>query len=214
MQAMVFHKAHCELVMESRPDPSPADQEVLVKVEACAVCRTDLHVQDNELAEQSYPIIPGHQVVGRVVKAGEQSPLSEDSRVGITWLGWTCGDCEYCRTERENLCGQARFHGYQIDGGFADYMLVDSRYCIELNRSQPAAEIAPLLCAGLIGFRSLNMAGEAPECRDLRVRVSGSHRYPGRSPTESQDLRVYASWRYRDSKFCKRTGCRVGRWVR
>jgi len=161
MQAMVFQKAHGNLVPESRPDPSPADREVLVQVAACAVCRTDLHVQDNDLVGQRYPIIPGHQVVGEVVKAGGDASIPEGSRVGITWLGWTCGDCNYCHTERENLCDRARFNGYQIDGGFADYMLVDSRYCIELDRSQPAAQIAPLLCAGLIGFRSLKMANDA-----------------------------------------------------
>jgi len=196
MQAMVLHKAHCELVLESCADPSPSDQEVLVKVEACAVCRTDLHVQDNELAEQSYPIIPGHQVVGRVVKAGNQSPLSEDARVGITWLGWTCGDCEYCRTERENLCGQARFHGYQIDGGFADYMLVDSRYCIELKQSQAAAEIAPLLCAGLIGFRSLNMAGEA---RNVGIYGFGSAAHIVTQVAVRQNRKIYAFTRPGDT---------------
>ena len=161
MQAMVFHKARGNLIPESRPNPSPADWELLIKVEACGVCRTDLHIQDDELPGLNYPIIPGHQAVGKVVEAGRHSSVSEGSRVGITWLGWTCGECKYCRTERENLCDRARFHGYQIDGGFADYMLVDSRYCFELDQTQPAAEIAPLLCAGLIGFRSLSMAGDA-----------------------------------------------------
>ncbi len=109
---MVFHEARGTLVAESRPVPSPADHEALVKIDACAVCRTDLHVQDNELAGQSYPIIPGHQVVGKVAEVGRNSSVSVGTRVGITWLGWTCGDCEFCRRDRENLCTQARFNGY------------------------------------------------------------------------------------------------------
>lgn len=158
---MVLQQPRSPLVPESRPDPVPGAHEALVKVEACGVCRTDLHVQDNELDGLKYPIVPGHQVVGTVVSAGKNSAVAEGSRVGIAWLGWTCGECEYCLTDRENLCDNARFHGYNIDGGFADYMLVDSRYSFELDRSQPAVETAPLLCAGLIGFRSLRMAGDA-----------------------------------------------------
>lgn len=161
MQAMVFQQSGKPLVMESRPDPIPGAYDALIKVEACGVCRTDLHVQDNELEGLRYPIIPGHQVVGVVVSAGERSVFSVGSRIGVAWLGWTCGECEYCQTDRENLCDNARFHGYNIDGGYADHMLVDSRYGFEIDKSQPAVQIAPLLCAGLIGFRSLRMAGDA-----------------------------------------------------
>ena len=197
MQAMVFHEARGDLVSESRPDPSPADWSVLVKVDACAICRTDLHVQDDELERQSYPIIPGHQVVGKVVEAGKHSSISVNSRVGITWLGWTCGDCQYCRTGRENLCDRARFHGYQIDGGFADYMLVDSRYCIELGQSQPAAEIAPLLCAGLIGFRSLGMAGDA---RHIGIYGFGSAAHIVTQVAVRQNREIYAFTRPGDTQ--------------
>jgi propanol-preferring alcohol dehydrogenase len=161
MQAMVFKQPGKPLVKESRPDPVPDAYDALIKVEACGVCRTDLHVQDNELEGIRYPIIPGHQVVGVVRSAGEQSVFSEGSRIGVAWLGWTCGECEYCQTNRENLCDKARFHGHDIDGGYADHMLVDSRYVFEVDESQPAVQIAPLLCAGLIGFRSLRMAGDA-----------------------------------------------------
>ena len=206
MQAMVFHKAHSNLLLGSRPDPSPGDREVLVKVDACAVCRTDLHVQDGELAAQSYPIIPGHQVVGRVIMAGQHSSFSEGSRVGITWLGWTCGDCQFCRTGRENLCNRARFHGYQIDGGFADSMLVDSRYCFELDETQPAAEIAPLLCAGLIGFRSLRMAGNA---RHVGIYGFGSAAHIITQVAVRQNRNVYAFTRPGDTatqKFARELG--------
>jgi propanol-preferring alcohol dehydrogenase len=196
MRAMVFHKSHGNLVAESRPDPSPDDREVLVKVDACGVCRTDLHVQDNELPGLSYPIIPGHQVVGTVVGAGRNSSVSEGSRVGIAWLGWTCGQCDYCRTERENLCDRARFHGYQLDGGFADGMLVDSRYCFELDRSQPAAEIAPLLCAGLIGFRSLSMAGDA---RNVGIYGFGSAAHIVTQVATRQNREIYAFTRPGDT---------------
>jgi propanol-preferring alcohol dehydrogenase len=196
MQAMVFHEAHGDLVLGSRPDPSPGDREVLVKVDACAVCRTDLHVQDGELAAQSYPIIPGHQVVGRVIMAGRHSSIPEGSRVGITWLGWTCGDCQFCRTERENLCNRARFHGYQIDGGFADSMLVDSRYCFELDETQSAPEIAPLLCAGLIGFRSLRMAGDA---RHIGIYGFGSAAHIITQVAVRQNRDVYAFTRPGDT---------------
>ncbi len=206
MQAMVFHEARGNLIPESRPNPSPADREILVKVEACGVCRTDLHIQDDELPGLNYPIIPGHQVVGKVVEVGIHSSVSEGSRVGITWLGWTCGECEYCRTERENLCDRARFHGYQIDGGFADYMLADSRYCFELDQTQPAAEIAPLLCAGLIGYRSLSMAGDA---RRVGIYGFGSAAHIVTQVAARQSREIYAFTRPGDTatqKFARELG--------
>ena len=186
---MVFQKAHDRLVPESRPNPSPEGHQVLLKVDACGVCRTDLHVQDAELTGLQYPIIPGHQVVGAVRAAGNDSMVSEGSRVGVAWLGWTCGECEYCRTQRENLCDRARFHGHQIDGGYADHMLVDSRYCFELGPSQPAAEIAPLLCAGLIGFRSLRMAGDA---RRIGIYGFGSAAHIITQVATHQNRKIYA----------------------
>jgi propanol-preferring alcohol dehydrogenase len=161
MQAMVFREAHGALHAEERSAPVPTDHEVLIKVHACAVCRTDLHVQDAELPGIPYPIVPGHQVVGEVVAAGENAVLPVGRRVGAAWLGWTCGECEFCVSGRENLCDRARFHGYHLDGGFAEAMLADSRYCLSLDSKLSAAEIAPLLCAGLIGYRSLRLAGPA-----------------------------------------------------
>jgi propanol-preferring alcohol dehydrogenase len=135
---------------------------VLVEVSACAVCRTDLHVVDGDLTEPKLPIVPGHEIVGRVVESGEGvEAFAAGDRVGIPWLGWTCGECRYCRSGRENLCPSARFTGYQIDGGFADYTVADARYCFPIHGDYSDAEAAPLLCAGLIGYRSLAMAGDA-----------------------------------------------------
>jgi propanol-preferring alcohol dehydrogenase len=165
MRAMVLRGARGKLHLEWHRIPEPKAYEVLVRVAACGVCRTDLHVQDNELPAITYPIIPGHQVVGDIVAAGSESILPSGSRVGIAWLAHTCGACEYCRSSRENLCDDALFNGYHADGGFADYMLADSRFCFPLDTSVAtplaAAETTPLLCAGLIGFRSLRMAGDA-----------------------------------------------------
>ena len=161
MRAMVLRGEGGRLQLERREIPKPTHHQVLVRVSACGVCRTDLHVQDNELPETTYPIIPGHQVVGDIVAAGPESVLPIDSRVGIAWLAGTCGTCEFCRSGRENLCDKAQFNGYHVDGGFADFMLADSRFCFPLDDALPAAETTPLLCAGLIGFRSLRMAGDA-----------------------------------------------------
>jgi propanol-preferring alcohol dehydrogenase len=135
---------------------------VLVKVRACGVCRTDLHVVDGELTEPRLPIVPGHEVVGTVAELGDGvERFALDQRVGIPWLSHTCGRCAYCTTGRENLCDEAGFTGYQIDGGYADYMVADQRYCFPLAEGLSDAETAPLLCAGLIGYRSLRMAGDA-----------------------------------------------------
>jgi propanol-preferring alcohol dehydrogenase len=135
---------------------------VLVGVSACAVCRTDLHVVDGDLTDPKHPIVPGHEIVGRVVATGAGvEAFAAGERVGIPWLGWTCGECRYCRSGQENLCPNARFTGYQIDGGYADYTVADARYCFPIHGDYSDAEAAPLLCAGLIGYRSLAMAGDA-----------------------------------------------------
>jgi len=135
---------------------------VLVRVVACGVCRTDLHIIDGELPALDHPVIPGHEVVGRVVETGSGAErFAAGQRVGIPWLGWTCGQCRYCRAGRENLCDDARFTGYHLDGGYAEYALADARYCFPLPQGYGDAEAAPLLCAGLIGYRSLMMAGDA-----------------------------------------------------
>lgn len=141
--------------------PDPGEGQVLVRVEACGVCRTDLHVRDGELPGARYPVVPGHEVVGRIEAAGAGAALPAGRRVGIAWLGWTCGRCDYCLSGRENLCDRARFHGHDLDGGYAGWMLADARYCFPLPDGPPAPQLTPLLCAGLIGYRSLRMAGDA-----------------------------------------------------
>jgi len=138
--------------------PQPAAGEVRVRVLACGVCRTDLHIADGDLTDCAYPVIPGHEIVGRVETAGQRFAVG--ARVGIPWLGWTCGACEYCASGRENLCAMAKFTGYTRDGGFAEFALADERFCFPLPERYGDAEAAPLLCAGLIGYRSYAMAGE------------------------------------------------------
>jgi propanol-preferring alcohol dehydrogenase len=144
------------------PVPSPGPDQVLVRVHACGVCRTDLHIVDRELAEPKLPLVPGHEIVGVVAAKGERvERFAVGDRVGIPWLGWTCGECRFCRSGRENLCDRARFTGYQIDGGYAEYTVADQRFCFPLPTGYTDAQAAPLLCAGLIGYRSLVMAGDA-----------------------------------------------------
>ena len=143
-------------------DPgNPGTGQVLVRVSACGVCRTDLHIVDGELPALDHPVVPGHEIVGTIAECGPGADeFRAGGRVGIPWLGWTCGRCGYCTSGRENLCGEARFTGYQIEGGYADYALADARYCFPLPHGYADAEAAPLLCAGLIGYRALVMAGD------------------------------------------------------
>ncbi|MCO5316675.1 MAG: zinc-dependent alcohol dehydrogenase family protein [Solirubrobacterales bacterium] len=153
------------------PVPDPGPGQVRIRVSACGVCRTDLHIIDGELSDPKLPLVPGHQVVGRVDAVGDTEPATAarpkpGDRVGVPWLGWTCGDCRFCHSGRENLCRSARFTGYTLDGGYADYMLADARFCVPLpepDREGPGdAELAPLLCAGMIGYRAFRIAtGEA-----------------------------------------------------
>jgi propanol-preferring alcohol dehydrogenase len=159
MRAMVLRATGQPLVAEQRPLPVPGRGQARVRVHACAVCRTDLHVVDGELPGVRPPIIPGHEIAGVVDAVGPGCHLGEGARVGIPWLGWTCGECDYCRSGRENLCDAARFTGYQIDGGYAEYTLADERYCLPLPDAYDDAHAAPLLCAGLIGHRALRAAG-------------------------------------------------------
>jgi len=162
MRAMTLTEPGRRLVAETRARPDPGAGQVLVRVHACGVCRTDLHVIDGELTEGKLPIVPGHEVVGVVAALGEGvDGFREGERVGIPWLGYSCGRCRYCRRGHENLCPDARFTGYHLDGGYADYALADHRYCFPVHGDYSDAEAAPLLCAGLIGYRSLRMAGDA-----------------------------------------------------
>ncbi len=162
MQAMVLRAKRAPLLLEERWDPQPGPGQIRVRVEACAVCRTDLHLIDGELPEIRYPIVPGHEIVGIVDLLGAGvSALAIGQRVGIGWLGSTCGRCEYCRSARENLCDAPTFTGYNRDGGFATHTIAEADFAIPLQMFAEPAAAAPLLCAGLIGWRSLLAAGEA-----------------------------------------------------
>jgi propanol-preferring alcohol dehydrogenase len=161
MLAMVLKRPRTALEPEQRDLPVPGPHQVLLQVRACAVCRTDLHVVDDELAGIRHPIVPGHEIVGTVVSCGPGAHIAVGTRLGVPWLGSTCGTCEYCRSGRENLCDDARFTGCHIDGGYAEYVLADARYCLRLPEALDDVHAAPLLCAGLIGYRALRMAGDA-----------------------------------------------------
>ena len=149
------------LVERELPDPEPGHGQVALEVAACGVCRTDLHVADGELPDPKLPLVLGHQIVGRVTATGPGAErFTEGDRVGVPWLGWTCGECRYCRSGRENLCERARFTGYQLDGGYAERAVADERFCFPIPSGYPDPQAAPLLCAGLIGYRSLRLAGD------------------------------------------------------
>jgi propanol-preferring alcohol dehydrogenase len=159
MRAMVLDAPGRPLREAELPPPAPAPGEVLLEVAACGVCRTDLHVVDGELSEPKLPLVPGHQIVAHVREGGERFGPGE--RVGVPWLGWTCGRCRFCRAGRENLCDRARFTGYQRDGGYAELVVADERFCFPIPAGYPDLQAAPLLCAGLIGYRTLKLAGDA-----------------------------------------------------
>jgi propanol-preferring alcohol dehydrogenase len=159
---MQFNRPGEGLRQAELPTPEPGAGQVLVKVRACGVCRTDLHIVDSELPNPKLPIIPGHEIVGRVETLGGGVDRFEiGERVGVPWLGFTCGTCQHCTSGNENLCDDASFTGYQIDGGYAEYAVADARYCFPIRGDYDDAEAAPLLCAGLIGYRALRMAGDA-----------------------------------------------------
>lgn len=161
MRAMVLDRPGARLRLEERPAPAPGPGQLGLRVLACGICRTDLHVVDGDLTEPVLPIVPGHQVVAIVDSVGEAVPdIVPGSRVGVPWLGSCCGNCSYCLAGRENLCPSARYTGYQLDGGFAEYLVADARFCFPVPAGYPDLQAAPLLCAGLIGYRSYRMAGE------------------------------------------------------
>jgi len=163
MRAMVLDKPRQALQLRDMEKPRPAKGQLLVRIATCAVCRTDLHVVDGELPDPKLPLIPGHQIVGHVEEIGEEvnSKFEVGDRVGIPWLGWTDGECAFCRSNRENLCDQARFTGYTIDGGYAEFTAADARFCFHLPDRYNDVDVAPLLCAGLIGYRSYRKTGNA-----------------------------------------------------
>jgi propanol-preferring alcohol dehydrogenase len=163
MRAMVLHAARTQLQMAELQTPALGPSQILIQVRACGVCRTDLHVVDGELEHPKLPLVPGHEIIGVVAEMGAHAGrFALGDRVGVPWLGFTCGVCRYCQSQRENLCDRARFTGYHIDGGYAEYTVADEHYCFAIPAGYSDAEAAPLLCAGLIGYRSLVLAGEGP----------------------------------------------------
>jgi propanol-preferring alcohol dehydrogenase len=197
MKAMVLDRPREPLRLVELPVPEPGAGQVLVKVSACAVCRTDLHVVDGDLTEPKLPIVPGHEIVGQVVRTGPGvERFGAGERVGIPWLGYTCGACRYCAADQENLCDRARFTGYQIDGGYAEYTLADARYCFRVKGGYGDAEAAPLLCAGLIGYRCLRMAGAVER---LGIYGFGAAAHIVAQVARHQGAQVYAFTRQGDA---------------
>jgi propanol-preferring alcohol dehydrogenase len=197
VKAMVLDRPGERLRLAELPMPEPEAGQILLKVRACAVCRTDLHVVDGELTEPKLPIVPGHEIVGEVVCSGPGvERFRAGERVGIPWLGYTCGACRYCAAGQENLCDRARFTGYQIDGGYAEYTLADARYCFSIHGDYGDAEAAPLLCAGLIGYRSLRMTGDA---QHLGIYGFGAAAHIVAQVARHQGRQVYAFTRQGDA---------------
>ena len=196
MQAMVLHARGAALRLEERPDPQPGPGQIRVRIEACAVCRTDLHVIDGELPNIRYPIVPGHEIVGIVDLLGAGvSAIAIGQRVGIAWLGNTCGKCEYCRSHRENLCDAPTFTGFSRDGGFATHTIAEAAFAIPMQKFTEPAAAAPLLCAGLIGWRSLRAAGEG---RNIGLFGFGAAAHIIAQVCRWQGRRVYAFTRTGD----------------
>ena len=161
MRAMVLESQPGDLVPRELPVPEPGPGQILIRVSTCGVCRTDLHIVDGELSEPKLPLVPGHQIVGTVEAAGEDADrFGTGDRIGVPWLGWTDGDCRFCREGRENLCENARFTGYDSDGGYAEFAVADQRFCFPLSAAIDDTHVAPLLCAGMIGYRALAIAGD------------------------------------------------------
>ena len=195
---MVLAKAGEALILSDLPEPEPADGQVKLAVSACGLCRTDLHVVDGELEHPKLPLVPGHQIVGTVVATGRGAVrFSPGDRLGVPWLGWTCGDCRQCKADRENLCERARFTGYHIDGGFAEFAVADERFCFRLPDGYPDLQAAPLLCAGLIGYRSLRLAGEGER---LGLYGFGASAHIVLQVARQQGRRVYAFTRAGDAQ--------------
>jgi propanol-preferring alcohol dehydrogenase len=194
--AMVLEEPGGSLVARDRELHKPATGELLLEVLACGVCRTDLHLLDGELPGVTFPIVPGHQVVGRIVETGPDTKSHPGAIVGVAWLGSTCGGCAYCRRGQENLCDAALFHGYQIDGGYAGHMLVDERYSYALAADMSPVTTAPLLCAGLIGYRTLRMAGDA---RRVGIYGFGAAAHIVTQVAVHEDREIYAFTRDEDA---------------
>lgn len=208
MQAMVLEAAGMPLVKKMLPLPIPSPHQVFIKIIACGVCRTDLHIVDGELENPKLPLIPGHEIIGTVIRKGnEVNRLSEGDIVGVPWLGYTCGKCRYCMKKKENLCEQAGFTGYTIDGGYAEYTVANEQYCIPLSSRYGNASGAPLLCAGLIGFRSYSMIG--PESERIGIYGFGAAAHILIQVATYQRKKIYAFTRKGDiaaQNFAKKMG--------
>ena len=208
MKAMVLEKAGKKLELRDLPVPKPGVGQALVRVTACAVCRTDLHVVDGELTEPKLPLVPGHEIVGVVEETGPGCSLVKvGDRIGIPWLGWTCGVCDDCRAGRENLCALAKFTGYTLDGGYAEYCAADERYSFKIPEGWSSEHAAPLLCAGLIGYRAYRMA---PEARRIGFYGFGAAAHLLAQLAVAQGREVYAFTRTGDDEaqaFARSLGC-------
>lgn len=209
MHAMIMKQPGQPLSAVEIPIPSPHENEVLIKVHTCGICRTDLHVIDGDLKEPKLPVIPGHQIVGTISKLGKNvTQFNVGDRVGVPWLGGSCSHCHYCSTGQENLCDTPRFTGYQSDGGFAEYCTADARYCFLLPAGYPDIQVAPLLCAGLIGYRALNKTGNA---KRLGIYGFGAAAHILIQVALFQEREVYAFTRPGDEKaqaFAKKLGAK------
>jgi propanol-preferring alcohol dehydrogenase len=207
MRAMLLTSVGKPLVRSDVCVPKPASGQVLVRVAACAVCRTDLHVVDGELPNRKLPLVPGHEIVGRIEQVGENvGNFKIGERVGIPWLGWTCGKCKYCRSDRENLCERAQFTGYTIDGGYAEYTVAYARFCFRIPEAYDDVSAAPLLCAGLIGYRSLRKTKDA---RRLGIYGFGAAAHIITQVARYQGRKVFAFTRPSDAaaqNFARRLG--------
>jgi propanol-preferring alcohol dehydrogenase len=208
MRAMVLEQVGQPLRLEEVPVPQPGPGQVLVRIHACGVCRTDLHIVDGELTEPKLPLIPGHEIAGEVAALGEGvAGFEEGDRIGVPWLGWTCGQCRFCVRGQENLCENARFTGYTINGGYAEYTVADARYCFRIPTGYSYPEAAPLLCAGLIGYRSYRLAG--PDAEHLGIYGFGGAAHIIAQIAVHQGRRVYAFTRPGDTDsqaFARRLG--------
>ena len=195
---MIFEKPGTPLRATDLPTPKPGANELLIRVLACAACRTDLHVVDGELPEPKLPLVPGHEIVGIVARRGKNARRYQiGDRVGVPWVGWTCGKCQFCRSDRENLCDRAQFTGYTRNGGYAEFTVADERFCFPIPARYSDAEAAPLLCAGLIGFRSLAKTGNA---KRLGLYGFGAAAHIIAQVAKFQGREVYAFTRRGDSR--------------
>jgi len=208
MRAMVLEEQKQPLIMKEVPIPQPGKGQVLIKVKACGICRTDLHVIDADLKEPKLPLIPGHEIIGHIVKTGDEvNGLQTSDLVGVPWVGYTCGVCKFCKAGKENLCDNARFTGYTIDGGYAEYTVANARFCFKLDAQYDNPVFSPLLCAGLIGFRSYHMI--SPKLKNIGIYGFGASAHIITQIAVAQDKKIFAFTRDGDTKsqeFAKQMG--------